>query len=146
MRTLLPILLVCLLAVPALAEDLPSPTKAYNALVKKTRRMGEAQKAAHMKEQAEAYLAKWEAAGKKPTSKQQYSLALFHQAAGQFDKAAEGMRAVQQDKELKEKVEPAWWGGFLTTPLRRVDRSVGGSGDPPTISLRHANYALPSAP
>ncbi len=103
MRTLLSILLVCLLAVPALAEDLPSPTKAYNALVKKTRRMGEAQKAAHMREQAEAYLAKWDASGKKPTSKQQYSLALFHQAAGQFDKAAEGMRAVQQDKELKEK-------------------------------------------
>lgn len=104
MRTLASILVLALIfAAPVLAEDLPSPTKAYNALAKKAKRMGGAEKAAFMKQGAEEYLAKWEASGQQASSKHVYSLALFRQAAGQLEQALAGMQAVQKDLELKER-------------------------------------------
>jgi thiol-disulfide isomerase/thioredoxin len=85
------------------AADELNPTKAYNALVKKMRRVPRPEQATKWKEEAQAFLEEWKASGQTATGGRLYSLGQFHQAAGEYAEAVAAYRAVQADAKEKER-------------------------------------------
>jgi thiol-disulfide isomerase/thioredoxin len=96
-----------LLPVAAAADEASgaslNPTKAYGKLVKKTRRMRGAERAEAMKADAQAFLEAWKASGRTATGDHLYSLAQFHEAAGDPSAAVAGYQQVQLDGSLADR-------------------------------------------
>ena len=101
-RLVLVLALVLSCAASAFAKE-ASPTKAYNTLVKKMRRVPAAKKAAAMKDAAVEWLDAFKAAGRTEEGKHLYSFALFQQAAERYVEAFANFRAVEGDKTVQQK-------------------------------------------